>query len=94
MTTNTCQTTDEYASVSTAGMTLPFANINEPGAYICNWSGHLLRVPEEGVGRGRSPLLDIAGQEPPSVTKIANNPFITVTKARMLAADMDVSVNF
>ena len=94
MTNNTCQMTGERTTMSAPGTTLPFANINEPGAYICNWSGHLLRVPDDGVTMGRSPLLDIVGHEPPSVTKIANNPFIALTKAKMLAADMDVSVNF
>ena len=86
--------TDECTTMSAPGTTLPFANTNEPGAYICNWSGHLLRIPQDGVARGRFPLLDIVGHEPLSVTKIANDPFIAVTKARMLAADMDVSVNF
>ena len=94
MTNNTSHMTDECTTMSARGTTLPIANIHEPGAYICNWSGHLLRVPDDGITMGRSPLLDIVGHEPPSVTKIAANPFIALTKARMLAADMDVSVNF
>lgn len=94
MTIDTCQMTDECTTMSVPGTTLPLANANEPGAYICNWSGHLLRIHEDGVVPGRAPLLDIVGHEPLSVTKIADNPFIPVTKARMLAADMDVSVNF
>ena len=94
MTANTCQMTDECTTMSAPGTTFPLANTNEPGAYICNWSGHLLRIPQDGVARGRFPLLDIVGHEPLSVTKIADDPFIAVRKARMLAADMDVSVNF
>ncbi len=77
-----------------AGTTCLFENINEPGAYICNWSGHLLRVPEDGVTPGRSPMLNIVGAEPLFVTKISDNPYITVTKAKLLASNFDLNVAF
>lgn len=76
------------------GTQVPFEAINEPGCYVCNWSGHLLRVPEDGVKPGRSPLLSICAFEQLFVTKISNNPWIPLSKARMLAADCDVAVNF
>ena len=68
--------------------------INDAGAYICNWSGHLLRVPEDGVCAGRSPLLAMVGPEPLFVTKISDNPYITITKAKLIASNLDLSVNF
>ena len=74
--------------------TFVFDELCEPGAYICNWSGHLLRVPEDGVTAGRSPMLSIVGPDPLTVTRISPDPFITVTKARLLASNADVSVNF
>ncbi len=76
------------------GTTVPFASISEPGCYVCNWSGHLLRVPEDGVTPGRSPLINIVGCEPLFVTKISDNPFIPVTKAKLLACNCDCNVNF
>ncbi len=76
------------------GTVYPFENINEPGAYICQWNGHLLRVPEDGIAEGRSPTLNIVGNEPLYVTKISDNPWITLSKARMLAANYDLHVNF
>ena len=76
------------------GMVIPFDQINEPGCYVCRWSGHLLRVPPDGVAAGRSPLVNIVGRDPLYVTKIADNPYIPVTKARMVAADFDLPVNF
>ncbi len=76
------------------GTTVPFSSISEPGCYICNWSGHLLRVPEDGVAPGRSPLINLVGPEPLFVTKISDNPFIPVTKAKMLACDFDLHVTF
>lgn len=76
------------------GQTIPFETINEPGCYICNWSGHLLRVPDDGVAPGRSPLVNIIGNEPLFVTKLSTDPYIPVTKARLLASNLDVWVNF
>lgn len=76
------------------GTQLPFDAINEPGCYICNWSGHLVRVPADGVKPGRSPLMTFRANEPLFVTKISGDPFIPLSKARMLAADCDVAVNF
>ena len=76
------------------GSVIPFEGINEPGAYVANWSGHLIRIPEDGVAAGRSPLISIFATEPLTVTKISRNPFIPVTKARLLASNCDVNVNF
>ncbi len=76
------------------GTQIAFGSINDPGCYICNWSGHLIRIPEDSVKPGRSPVMSIIGRETPYVTKISDNPFVPLSKARMLAADCDVAVNF
>jgi hypothetical protein len=90
-TTQTSLQTENGASV---GTTVPFEAISEPGCYICNWSGHLLRIPEDGVAPGRSPLINMIGSETLFVTKLSNNPFLTVTKARTIASNLDCAVNF
>jgi hypothetical protein len=95
MTTATQCTTQNYSNSSAAcGTVVPFESIQQPGCYICNWSGHLLRVPEDGVAAGRSPLVTIIGTEPLFVTKLSENPFITITKAKMIASNLDCNVNF
>ncbi len=71
-----------------------FADINEPGTYVANWSGHLLRIPEDSIKLGLSPLLNIVGRKPLLVTKISENPYLPITKARQLAADLDCNVVF
>ena len=76
------------------GTTFGFDQIESPGAYVCNWSGHLVRIPEDAVSAGRSPVLEILGREDLHVTKISENPFVAVTKARMVASDLDLDVNF
>ncbi len=74
--------------------TVAFDSIADPGTYVCNWSGHLLRIPEDGVTPGRSPVINMIGNEPLFVTKISDDPFIPRTKARILASNFDVHVNF
>ena len=88
------QTTTNYDNNTPVWTKVPFDAINEPGCYICNWSGHLLRVPEDGVAPGRSPLINVIGTEPLYVTKISDNPYIPLTKARMVASNYDMNVNF
>ncbi len=76
------------------GNTYEFGQINDPGTYVCNWSGHLLRVPEDAIKPGRSPVLELRGKEPLRATKICCDPFVTLTKARMIASDLDLAVSF
>ncbi|MGE0479795.1 MAG: hypothetical protein AB7Q17_04920 [Phycisphaerae bacterium] len=98
MTTQTSQSssysTNAQWNSASVGTTFPFDGINAPGAYICNWSGHLLRVPEDGVVPGRSPLINLIGPEPLMVTKISDNPYLTLTKAKLIASNFDITVNF
>ena len=88
------QTLLQQSTLQDSGSVTPFDAIAEPGAYIANWSGHLIRVPEDGVARGRSPVINMIGVNPLTVTKITDNPFVTLTKARLLAANLDVEVSF
>ncbi len=76
------------------GNTFAYDQIDNPGTYVCNWSGHLLRVPEDGTKAGRSPVLEIRGKEQLHVTKLSSDPFVALTKARMIASDLDLPVNF
>ena len=92
MSTTTTQQTKQQEG--NWGTVIPFDQINEPACYICQWSGHLLRIPPDGVTPGRSPLVNMVGYDPLYVTKISDNPYIPVTKARMLAANFDLAVNF
>lgn len=86
--------TERESGTKGIGSQIPFGSINEPGTYICNWSGHLLRVPEDSIKPGRSPLMDLMATEPLFVTKITNDPFVPISKARIVAANYDVAVNF
>ena len=76
------------------GDQIPFENIKEPGTYVSNWTGHLIRVPGDALKQGNSPTIAILGKEPMVVSKVSDDPFINLTRARMLAADLDLNVNF
>ena len=92
--TKTNPKSEPRSSTTNRFITVEFQSISEPGTYVCNWSGHMLRVPEDGVTQGRSPMIDMSGNEPLWVTKISDDPYITRTKARLLAANWDVHVDF
>jgi hypothetical protein len=85
---------DAVLGTSGTGTTLPFDGIREPGAYICLWSGHLLRVPETGIAPEGTPPVSVLANDSLMVTKIDDDPYIPVTQARLLAANQDVAVNF
>jgi hypothetical protein len=94
MITSTSKSKEKVLGANTSGITLPFASIREPGAYVCQWSGHLLRVSEDCIGPERMPRIEAIGQQPLLVTKIDDDPFVPVTRARLQAANHDVAVNF
>lgn len=75
-------------------ITCPFEEINSPGLYIEHKTGTLLRLPGDAVVPGRSPVIEAVANEPWIVTRISEDPFLSLTKARMIAADLDLYVNF
>ena len=84
---------------STSSHSVLVQDIREPGAYVCNWSGDLLRVTDRPVPAEQlPPLPDVptaeAGAEPPRVVKISSNPYIPISLARMAAANLDLEINF
>ena len=76
------------------GVQGPFESMSSPGTYYSNWSGHLIRIPEDALQPGRSPVVEIRGKEPMIVTRLSEDPFLCISKARMIAADLDLAVNF
>ena len=81
----------EHESLGISG---PFDRISQPGCFVVNRTGDLLRVPEEALVTGRSPTLDVVSKEPWLVTKISNDPYMPIGAARAKAADQDLFVNF
>lgn len=76
------------------GAKVPFGDLNEPGTYYSDWSGHLIRIPDEALKPGHSPVIEILGRGPMVVTKLSDDAFLPITKARLIAADLDLAVEF
>jgi hypothetical protein len=83
-----------FNSTTTTITTYPWDQISTPGTYVCNWSGHLLRVPADALSGARVPQINIVGCQPLFVTKISNDPFMTIGQARLTACNQGLSVNF
>jgi hypothetical protein len=96
MTGTNVPTTKESRRLSGPSITclIPFEQVNDPGTYVCNWNGHLLRVPSEGITSAGFPVINMVGPEPLFVTKIADDPYLTLSQARLLACNYDINVNF
>jgi len=74
--------------------TCNFDQIETPGTYVECRTGTLLRLPDDALAPGRSPRIEIMSHEPWTVTRLSDDPYMPVTKARMIAADLDLPVNF
>ena len=57
-------------------------------------TGTLLRIPPDALIPGRSPAIDVVSKDQWFVAKISSDPYITLSKARAVAADLDLPVNF
>jgi hypothetical protein len=68
-------------------------DITEPGTYVFLEWGTLIRVPECGI-TSQSPTVTFFSNMPTQVALLSNDPYIPISKARQLAADMDLAVNF
>lgn len=82
------------AESETIGAQLPINSIWEQGAYVCNWDGNLVRVPENFQAGFGSPFFNVVSKEPLFVTKISEDPYVSISQARKVAANLDVPVNF
>ena len=75
------------------GVRVPLDTVTAPGAYVCNWSGHLLRVPEQSLCAGVL-TVNMVGGEPLIVTKISDDPDLPIAQARGRAWSLGLSVGF
>jgi hypothetical protein len=77
-----------------AGATVPLDFVASPGTYVCNWSGHLLRIPQRSLLPSGALAVNIVGGEPLTVTKISDDPDLPLSAARGLAWRFGLSVGF
>jgi hypothetical protein len=71
-----------------------FSEIQDQGAYVNLDTGSLFRMPEEALAKGRTPVFEIVSLTGPTVCRICDDPWVPISKARQLAADGDILINF
>lgn len=81
-------------SSSDRSKVLEYAEIDAPGAYVIRGIGLLLRVPPEGLVKGRSPIIELCGRKAVKVHRISEDPWIGLNRARGIAANHDLPVMF
>jgi hypothetical protein len=75
-------------------LNVPFDEVQTPGCYVSRHTGNLYRIPAEALALGRSPLIEIVSKTGTLMTKITEDPWVPIGKARQLCADADVYPNF
>lgn len=75
-------------------VTVPWDEINSPGTYVFKDTGDLARIPKEALMQGGSPLIEIKSRRHNVCCKLSDDPYIGISKARQLAADYDLPINF
>ena len=73
---------------------IPFPEIESAGAYVMHTSGFLVRVPGEALTEGGTPSVCLQADDGAIVTKISEDPWIKLSRARASAADLDLLVRF
>ncbi len=72
----------------------PRRDVTEPGAYVCRESGDLVRIALTGAASDSSELIERQEAEPVHVVRIHLDPFVAISRARVLAANLDVEIKF
>ena len=72
----------------------PLGDVTEPGAYVCRESGDLVRIAPTGVGSDPSELNERQKADPVYVVRIHSDPFVVISRARVLAANLDLEFSF
>lgn len=84
-------------AVPEAGITpkrVDFNEISEPGTYIFEDTGSLLRIGPEALVKGHSPLISITCRRGKPCVQIWQDDTIPIEKARHVAANLGLPVNF
>jgi hypothetical protein len=68
--------------------------IEDTGCYLLVESGDLVRIPQEGLAKGHSPLISFTSAKDIRVAKLSENPAEPISVLRSIAADNDYFVNF
>jgi len=81
-------------NVGLAFETIEFSRIHKPGAYYLVRTGQLLRVPEDGISKGRGPLISYCSTDPVLVHCLSDDPWVPIGAARKMVGALGQAVRF
>ncbi len=73
---------------------IDFNEINEPGTYVFERTGTLIRVGREALKAGHSPCLTMSNTEGVPCVRIWGDDTVPLDKARHIAANFGLPVEF
>jgi hypothetical protein len=91
MTTATATPTGTSTEIGTK---IAFEDITQPGAYICNATGHLLRISETWDADAMSAWFEWTGDEPFWFTSVSSDPACSIEQCRANADDIGIGWSF
>jgi hypothetical protein len=69
--------------------------VKEPGSYVCNETGRLLRVPAAAIKDRHHPVVEFLGPKGPvPVTRLSSDPQLGIAELRKLSERAKVEVQF
>ena len=71
-----------------------YSGINEPGVYLFEREGMLMRIPEDGLTDASTPLVPLYSNSPVWMWRLSTDPWLPMNKARNIAANNDLAVEF
>ena len=75
-------------------LNVPLDKVDTPGCYVSKHTGALYRISAEALAVEPSARIGIVSNEVTLMTKIAEDPWLPINKARGLCANADVHPNF
>ena len=78
-------------------ITVPIFNFDEieaPGAFLEVETGRLFRVQPGALQPGHSPMITITSNQGWRYAKLSDDPNVPISKARVFAADADLTTSF
>jgi hypothetical protein len=97
MTTSTitpCTTDTNTNTVCEIGTQVAFNCINQPGAYVCNATGHMVRVNDNFDTNAMNAWCNWHGNQPFWFTCVSTNPNATIEECRSNAGNAGIAWSF
>ena len=82
------------AGVSYTPTRVDFNEINEPGTYVFERTGTLCRIGRESLHAGHSPSITMSNNEGTACVRIWPDDTLPIDKARHIAANIGLPVDF